>query len=107
MRVICILPNASDEISGVKFEPVEGGMLSEDISEDVANLFLEIPHGYKLYEAPAEGAAVNQDEKKALLEEAGKLGLTIHPRTAVDKIRAEIEKAKAAATQGSEEKAGE
>ena len=110
MRVLCILENASDEISGVKFEQVEGGMLSEEISDDVAALFLEIPHGYRVYEAPAAGAAVNKDEKQALLAEASALGLVISPRTAVDKIRAQIDEAKAAAAgaaEGTEKKEGE
>lgn len=44
-RVICSLPNAAEDISGVRFTPADGGMLSDDISEDQAAYFASIP-GY-------------------------------------------------------------
>lgn len=47
-KVICKLPNASDEISGVKFSATEDGFrLSEEISDEAAELFLSVP-GYEL-----------------------------------------------------------
>lgn len=46
-KVLCTLPNASDEISGVKFVTHAHGMLSEDISDDVAEQFAAIP-GYEI-----------------------------------------------------------
>lgn len=55
-RVICDLPNASLEISGIKFSPLdEGGLISEDISEEQAKRLASIP-GYTVDEddrAPA------------------------------------------------------
>lgn len=65
-KVICKLDHASDEISGVKFTAVEGGKLSEEISDEQAARFASIP-GYELVEekkapppapsAPVETAA--------------------------------------------------
>lgn len=46
MKVICTLPNAADRINGVAFSPGDGGMVSEDISQEQGNRFLAIP-GYK------------------------------------------------------------
>ncbi len=47
-RVICALPNASDEISGVKFTPLEDGrLISEEISDEAVNAFASIT-GYTL-----------------------------------------------------------
>ena len=51
-RVICALPNASEEIDDVKFEAVEGGMLSEEISDELAARFASID-GYKLVDGEA------------------------------------------------------
>lgn len=46
MRVLCTLPNAAAVINGVNFEPVDAGMLSEDVPAEVAAHFLSIP-GYR------------------------------------------------------------
>ncbi len=50
-KVICSRPNASLNINGVKFTPTEDGtgVISDDISDDAAELFLSIP-GYELAE---------------------------------------------------------
>ena len=49
-RVICDLPNASDEIGGVKFHPLEdGGRISDEISDEQAARFASIP-GYAIDE---------------------------------------------------------
>lgn len=45
-RVLCLLPFAAAVINGFGFEPAEGGMLSEELPEDVAANFLTIP-GYQ------------------------------------------------------------
>jgi hypothetical protein len=54
-KIICVLENASDLINGIKFGPVEGveGLVSEEVSESVAALFLSIP-GYVLHGAEGE-----------------------------------------------------
>lgn len=52
-QVICTLENASNEINGVKFELTEGGMLSEEIADETAQYFCQIP-GYSLKD---DGAA--------------------------------------------------
>lgn len=47
-RVICDLPNASAEISGVKFHPLDDGrLISDEIAADQAERFISIP-GYAL-----------------------------------------------------------
>lgn len=51
-RVICTRPNASEEISGVKFTKHEQGMLSAEITDQLAAAFIEI-RGYEL--AGADG----------------------------------------------------
>lgn len=54
-KIICLLENASDLINGIKFGPEEGveGLVSEEVSESVAALFLSIP-GYVLHGAEGE-----------------------------------------------------
>lgn len=53
-RVICDLPNASLEISGIKFSPLEdGGLISEEISEEQAARLASIP-GYSVDEGERE-----------------------------------------------------
>jgi len=58
-RVICSLPNASTEISGVKFSQTDDGMLSEEVSDEVAAAFTEI-NGYAIH-----GAVVEKPTKAA------------------------------------------
>lgn len=53
-RVICTLENAGDEISGVKFHPLEdGGKVSDEIDADTAALFLSI-QGYEPFDGEVE-----------------------------------------------------
>ena len=95
VQVICTLPNASEEISGVKFSAHDEGMISEEISQEVADSFLEVSHGYKL---AGEVKATKQpsDEEKAardaLLAKAAALGLTVNTRwsttTLADRVAA-------------------
>jgi hypothetical protein len=58
-KVICSLPNAAEEISGVKFVTHKLGMISEEIEDDVAQMFLRVK-GYVLHgkNAAKELAAV-------------------------------------------------
>lgn len=61
-RVVCSLPNASTLINGVKFASLaEGGMLSEEIDDGVAEGFCRIP-GYTLWQKSAE-AETGKDQK--------------------------------------------
>lgn len=65
-KVICTLPNASQNINGVKFTPTEDGMaiISEAISNADAELFFSIP-GYEPEFADDESAAAAQAELDA------------------------------------------
>lgn len=52
-RVICDLPNASDEINGIKFHPLDdGGRISDEIDAETAAHFVSIP-GYALDDGSA------------------------------------------------------
>ena len=58
-KVLCTLPNASDNINGIKFSPTEGGMLSDEIDQETADNFASID-GYEIVGQPkakAEGTA--------------------------------------------------
>ena len=48
--ILCKLPNASTKINGVEFRPTEAGMLSGEVSADVADAFAKIP-GYEVVQA--------------------------------------------------------
>lgn len=49
-RVVCKSPNASNEISGVKFWLTDSGdLVSEEIGQETADLFASIP-GYSFFE---------------------------------------------------------
>lgn len=52
MRVLCSLPNAADEINGVAFTRTDAGMLSADIDEATAAVFLRIPGYTKAADEP-------------------------------------------------------
>lgn len=74
MKILCTLPNASDEISGVAFEKCDKGMVSVDqVPEDVAAAMLSVD-GYAEYAdtAPAEApdATVAKGKKKAVVQPA-------------------------------------
>ncbi len=107
-KVICKLQNAADEISGIAFTKVDGGMLSEDISDEQAARFASIP-GYELVNegpsadekaaAAADAAAAEADELKALTAEAVELGIEFKPNWKNARLKTEIDKAKAAAAE--------
>ena len=90
-QIICTRPNASDEISGVKFTKHEKGMLSEEVSEEQAAAFLEIP-GYKRLgddEDEVEGA----DDLEALRARAAELGIEVKANWKAPRLTAEIKRA--------------
>lgn len=64
MRVLCTLKNASENINGVAFEAVPGGMLSEPVDAATGAHFLRIP-GYAAWAEPAEPAKPEQPEQPA------------------------------------------
>lgn len=55
MKVLCTRPNASELISGVRFEKTADGMLSEDISGEQAQRFLAIDGYTRVDEKPRRG----------------------------------------------------
>ncbi|WP_443698751.1 hypothetical protein, partial [Pseudomonas sp.] len=69
MRVICILPNASLEISGVKFERLEDGRLvSEEVEEQTAEMFASIS-GYSIADdSDLPEPELTPAQKKAVLK---------------------------------------
>lgn len=59
MRVICNIPNGSEEISGVKFGPQESGQrVSEEISEAQGQRFLSVPGFLEYKERPSTPSLV-------------------------------------------------
>lgn len=53
-RIVCSLPNASNEINGVRFAKREAGMVSiEELPDDVVARFLSIP-GYAVFKGPTD-----------------------------------------------------
>lgn len=82
-RVSCSLMNASTLINGVAFEASNGGMLSGEVSKDVADLFADVP-GFKVIAtrvravqeppAQAEGAATGAETDKPTEPVAGQKG---------------------------------
>lgn len=63
-RVLCTSPNASELISGIKFSSVDGGMLSEEVSDDIAADFCAIP-GYTLHAGGDKSAPKPKTKAKA------------------------------------------
>jgi len=94
-KVICTLPNASEEINGVSFVSHAKGMVSEEITDAVANDFASIP-GYELVgavspeEAAAKAAAADA-EKSALLERAAKIDFKVKANWSLDRLKAEVD----------------
>jgi len=91
-RVICDLPNASLEISGVRFQKLDDGrFISDEIGDEATALFLSIP-GYVL----DEDAPAGDDEKKDD-DVVGQPALTKAQITAAKKKEAKTAAAKPAA----------
>lgn len=96
-KVLCTLPNASEEISGVKFASHANGMVSEEISDEVAATFASIP-GYEIVgAAPAGGDDKGDAEKAALLARAEAIQFKPKANWGIDRLRNEVEAAEKAA----------
>lgn len=99
-KVLCTLPNASDEISGVKFSAHDKGMLSEDVSAEVAATFASIPGYTVVGEQKAPAAPEADAERAALLARADAIGFKAKSTWGLERLASEVEtaeKAKAAA----------
>ena len=93
-QVICTLPNASEEISGVAFTAHESGMISAEISDDLAADFASI-NGYQL--VGDEAAPVREDaDLPDLTAKATALGIDVKKAWGASRIKAEIGRAEAA-----------
>jgi hypothetical protein len=98
VKVLCTLPHASELINGVKFEPIEGGMLSEDVDQSVVDHFVGI-QGYEAYDPDAKkqsdaDAAGDAEILKNLIAEAKALGVSVDARWKAGRLATEIDKAK-------------
>lgn len=71
MRVICNLPNASDNISGVAFTKHGGQMVSEEISDEQAARFLGVSGFIEYVERKTQESGVPSAEAHAQEEPAG------------------------------------
>lgn len=99
VQILCTLPNASDEISGVKFTKTDKGMLSADITDEQAAGFLSI-NGYKVLGDEDGDGDVDGDDLGALRARAKELGVEVKANWKAARLTAEIkraEEAKAAA----------
>ena len=93
-QVICTLPNASEEISGVAFTAHESGMISAEISDELAADFASI-NGYQL--VGDEVAPVREDDDLSdLTAKATALGIDVKKAWGASRIKAEIGRAEAA-----------
>lgn len=98
-KVLCTLPNASEEIGGIKFEKHAKGMLSEDISDEQATRLASIP-GYEFVGKPVETddeaeakAAEKAAEKAALLKRAEAAGLKVKGNWSNERLITEVDAA--------------
>lgn len=119
-QVLCTRENASTLINDVKFTQTDTGMLSEDISDEVAANFLEVP-GYELVgekslndEKPPVNKKLDPEIEKLhaeLTERAAAVGLEVNTRwsmkTFAERVAAaEAEAADQAAAEANKQDAG-
>ena len=97
-KILCTLPNASDEINGVKFVAHANGMVSEDVSDDVAAEFTAIPGYVAVGNAPAPDGAADAD-KAALLARAEAIGFKVKANWSAERLTSEVEAAEKAAAE--------
>lgn len=103
-RVLCTLPNASANISGVAFTAHEKGMLSEEITTEQAEAFASIPGydvvGAKLVAPPAPPGPTDAEvaARAALIARAEKVNLKVKGNWSVERLTSEVEAAEKAAT---------
>jgi len=106
-KVLCTLPNASEDIGGIKFAQHAKGMLSEDLSDEQAKRLASIP-GYEIVGAVSEKGPVDDEAAKAaeraeLVTKAEALGMKVKGNWSLERLKAEVEgaeKATADAGQG-------
>ena len=91
-KVLCTSPNASEEISGIKFEKTDEGMLSEDISDDLAAELATIP-GYSIDGDSDGNGTVDLAE---LTAKATELGIAVKTTWKAARLTAEIARAETA-----------
>lgn len=110
-KLLCTLPNASEEISGIKFVSHAAGMLSEDVSDEQAAKFASIP-GYEIVGAtqpkdlkdPSADDEAKAAERAVLVERADAAGLRVKGNWSIERLRTEVETAeKAKAAEGAEQ----
>ena len=107
-KVLCTLPNASTLISGVAFAAHANGMLSEDVTDDVASDFAAI-NGYSIVgavsaedkaaadaEAAAKAAAAVA-EKADLAARAAAIDFKVKANWSIERLKSEVEAAEKAA----------
>lgn len=63
-QVICTLPNASEDINGLQFAAVDGGMLSADASDEQVAYLTSI-EGFSVYDPNPKPPAVKKGKKAA------------------------------------------
>lgn len=96
-KILCTLPNASTEISGVKFAAHANGMLSEEITDEVAAGFTSIP-GYEVVGgSSAADKAAAEAEKADLVARAAAIDFKVKANWSVERLKAEVEGAEKAA----------
>lgn len=62
VQVLCTRPNASTSINGVAFRATDAGMLSDPITQELADMFIGIP-GYEVIPTvakPSESVEVKE-----------------------------------------------
>ena len=101
-KILCSLPNASERIDDIAFTQHANGMLSEDVSAEVAARFASIP-GYAIVGETDPGAeaikAAGEAEKLALLERADAIQFKVKSTWGVDRLRNEVDAAEKAAAE--------
>ena len=95
-KVLCTLPNASEEINGIKFETHANGMLSEDVSDEVAAELSTIP-GYQVVGSKAPADPDKAAERAALVDRAEAVGLKVKGTWSNERLQTEVEAAEQAA----------
>ncbi len=101
-KVICTLPNASEEISGVKFVSHADGVISEDVSDEVAAGFVAVP-GYKL--AGAQSPEIEAAKADLLARAAAIADFKVKANWGLDRLKAEVEGAEKAVADAAAEAA--
>ena len=101
-KVLCTLPNASELISGVAFVSHANGMLSEEVSDEVAARFTSIA-GYELVGAlSAADKEAAEAEKAALLARAEAIGFKTKGNWSLERLKSEVESAEKSAAPAAE-----